>query len=64
MHDLALQVRVVDDVGIDDAERADTRRREIERRGRAEASGADQEDARVEQLLLSDLADLRNQDVA
>ena len=64
MDDLALEVRVVDDVGIDDAERADARRREVERRGRAEPAGADQEHARVEQLLLPLLADLGDQDVA
>ena len=44
--DLALQVRVVDDVGVDDAERADAGRGEVERRRRAEAAGADQEHAR------------------
>ncbi len=64
VHDLALQVRVVDDVGVDDAEGSDARRREVERRGRAEAARADQEDAGVEQLLLADLADLGNQNVA
>ena len=64
MDDLTLQVRVVDDVGVDDAERADTGRREIERRRGAEPAGADQEHARVEQLLLALLADLGNQDVA
>ena len=42
--DLALEVRVVDDVGVDDAERADAGRREVERRGRAEPAGADQQD--------------------
>jgi len=30
VHDLALQVRLVDDVGVDDPERADTGRREVE----------------------------------
>ena len=64
MDDLALEVRVVDDVGVDDPERPDARRGEIERRGRAEAAGADQEDARVEQALLALLADLGDQQVA
>jgi hypothetical protein len=62
--DLALQVGVVDDVGIDDPERADAGRGEIERRGRAEPTGADQEDARGEQLLLARVADLGDQQVA
>ena len=51
--DLALEVRVVDDVGVDDADRADAGRGEVERGGRAEAARADQQDARVEQLLLA-----------
>ena len=62
--DLALEVRIVDDVVVDDAERADACRGEIERRGRAEAAGADQEDARVEQAQLALLADLRDEEVA
>ena len=61
--DLALEVRVVDDVRVDDAERAHSGRREVERRGRAEPAGADQEHTRVEQLLLPFLTDLRDQDV-
>ena len=62
--DLALQVRRVDDVHVDDAERADAGRREVERGGRAEAAGADQQHARVEQLQLALLADLGDQEVA
>jgi hypothetical protein len=62
--DLALQVRLVDDVGVDDAEPADAGGREVERRGRAEAAGADQQDLGVEQLQLSLLADLGNEEVA
>ena len=42
--DLALQVRLVDGVVVDDPERADAGGREVERGGRAEAAGADQED--------------------
>ena len=64
MHDLALEVGVVDDVGVDDAEGADPGRCEVERRRRAEPAGADQEHAGVEQLLLPLFADLGNQDVA
>ena len=62
--DLALQVRVVDDVRVDDPERADTGRREVERRGRAEPAGADQQHAAAEQPLLAGLADLGDQQVA
>ena len=62
--DLALQVRLVDDVVVDDAERADACGGEVERRGRAEPAGADQQHARVEQLLLAGLADLGDQQVA
>ena len=62
--DLALQVGRVDDVGVDDPELADARGREVERRRRAEAAGADEEHARVEQLQLAGLADLRDEQVA
>ena len=62
--DLALQVRVVDDVGIHDPERPDARGGEVERRRRAEAAGADQEHAAAEQPLLARLSDLRDQQVA
>ncbi len=64
MHDLALEVRLVDDVGVDDPERADSGRGEVERRRRAEAAGADEQDARVEEALLPVLADLRDEQVA
>ena len=62
--DLALEVRRVDGVVVDDPERADAGGGEVERRRRAEPAGADQEDARVEQLQLALLADLRDQQVA
>ena len=62
--DLALEVRVVDDVGVDDAERPDAGGGEVERRGRAEAAGPDQQDARLEQPLLALLADLGDEQVA
>ena len=62
--DLALEVRVVDDVGVDDPERPDARGGEVERGRRAEPARADQQDARVEQLLLPLLADLGDQQVA
>ena len=62
--DLALQVRLVDGVVVDDPERADAGGREVERRGRAEAAGADEEDLGVEERELARLADLRDQEVA
>ena len=64
VHDLALEVRLVDDVGVDDAERADAGGREVERRRRAEPARADEQDARVEQALLPVLADLGDEEVA
>ncbi len=50
--------------GVDDPERPDARGREVQRGRRAEAAGADQEDARVEQPLLTLLADLGDEQVA
>src|SRR5436305_1110419 len=64
VRDLPLQVRLVDDVGVDDPERSDPGGGEIERRRGAETARPDQEDARVEQLQLALLADLRNQEMA
>ncbi len=61
---LALQVREIDDVVVDDPERADAGRGEIQRRRRAEATGAEQQHLGVEQLLLALEADLGEQDVA
>jgi hypothetical protein len=48
MDDLALEIRLVDHVRVDDAERADARCREVERGRRSETAGADQEDSGVE----------------
>ena len=64
MDDLALEVRLVDDVRVDDPEPADTGRGEVQRRGRAEAAGADQQHLGVEQLQLPCFADLGDQQVA
>ena len=64
VHDLALQVRLVDHVRVDDPELADAGRGQVERGRRAEAARADQQDARVEQPQLPFLADLRDQQVA
>ena len=62
--DLALEVGLVHDVVVHDAERAHSRGGQVERRGRAEPAGADQEDPRAEEPQLSFLADLGDQEVA
>jgi hypothetical protein len=64
VQDLALQVRQVGLVVVDDAEGADASRGEVERGRRAEAASADAEHAGVEQLLLTLLAHLRQDDLA
>ena len=63
VEDLALEVRLVDDVHVDDADRADACRRQVERGGRTEAARAEQEHPRVEQLLLPGDVDLGEEDV-
>ena len=64
MQDLALQVRGVDLVHVDDADRADAGGGEVHRGGRAEATGTEQEHLRLEQLDLAGDADLGEQQVA
>ena len=64
VEDLALQVGGVDDVHVDDADRAHPGRGQVERGRRAEAARAEQEDLRLEQLWLARLADLGEQQVA
>ena len=49
VEDLALEVREVDHVRVDEAERADARGGEVLRRGAAEPAGADQDDAPAQQ---------------
>ena len=58
VHDLPLQIGQIDPVGIGDPEGSDPGGREIEQQRRAEAAGADDEDARGEQPDLPLLADL------
>jgi hypothetical protein len=53
VRDLALEIRGVDDVVVDDAEPADTGRGEVEARRATEAAGADQEYPRLQQLELT-----------
>ena len=62
--DLALQVGQVDHVVVDDAQRADAGRGEVQRDRRAQAAGAQQQHLGVEQLLLALEADLAEQEVA
>ena len=61
---LALQVGGVDDVVVDEAERADPGGGEVERGRRAEAAGADQQHLRVQHLQLALDPDLGKQGVA
>ena len=58
---LALEVRLLDHVVVDDPDRADAGGREVERDGRTEAAGADEEHAGIEQLPLTLEADLRDE---
>src|SRR5713226_2266485 len=64
MNDLALQVREVDRVVIDDAERADAGGGEVEQHRRAQPAGADDEHARGHELGLPLLADFVEDEVA
>jgi len=64
VEDLALEVRQVDDVEVDDADRADAGGREIERGRGSEPAGADQQRLRLEEPLLALRADLGDQQVA
>ena len=64
VQDLALQVGLVDDVHVDDAERADAGGGQVEGGRRAQTAGAEQQDLRAEQLELAGLADLGQQQVA
>src|SRR4051794_38386219 len=52
MNDLPLQVRLVDDIEVDDTERADAGGREVHQRRRAQTARADDKDLRVLESLL------------
>src|SRR6476619_6009832 len=64
VEDLALQVRQVDHVEVDDADRADAGGREVERRRGAETAGADEQRLRAEEPGLAGRADLGDQEMA
>ena len=63
MQDLALEVREVDGVVVDETDRADTRGREVHRHRGAETTGTDDQHARVQELALSGATDLVEDDV-
>ena len=58
-----MEVRRVDDVHVDDAERSHPCRREVQRGRRPEPARAQEEHLALEQLLLARFADFRQQDV-
>ena len=64
VNDLALQIGVIDDVEVNNAERADAGRAEIKRQRRAESARADAEHLRGFQLELPRHADFRHDQVA
>src|SRR5205807_6975355 len=63
VQDLSLQIGEIDDIGVDDAEGADSRRREVVRGRRTEPARADEQHFALEELLLAGLADLGNEEV-
>ena len=63
MDDLALQVRLIDHVEVDDAERADPRCRQVHQRRAAEPSSADDQHLGVLQPLLPGHRDVGNDQV-
>src|SRR5438309_280230 len=64
VEDLPLKVRDVDDVAVHQRERPHAGRREVERGGRAEPTGADQQDLRAQELALALVPDLGQEEVA
>src|SRR5579885_221451 len=64
VQNLALQVAVIHHVGVDDADGANTGGGQVIRGGRAEATGADEQHLRVEQLELTGLAYFGNEHMA
>ena len=64
MEDLALEIGGIDHIRIDESEPADPGGGQIERGGRAERTGADQQDGGVFQTQLSGLAHVGNEQMA
>src|SRR5439155_14075580 len=64
VQELSLEVRDIDPVEIDDAQRPHARRGEIHRRRRPQSAGPYAEDLRIQQLALSRRPDLRKDYVA
>src|SRR5262249_44625752 len=62
--DLPLEVAVIDDVEVDEAERPDAGRRQIHRDWRSEAARADAQDLGGFEVALPVVADLRHDEVA
>jgi hypothetical protein len=63
VEDLAMEVREIDVVEVDEADPADARRGEIRRDGAAEASGADNEDGGGAEPVLPFESDLGERDL-
>jgi hypothetical protein len=59
----SVQVRLVDDVEVDDPERADPGRSQVQQRRAAEPTGADHQDLRVLQAFLPVDPDVRDDQV-
>src|SRR5712671_6619403 len=64
MEYLPLEVRQIDDVEVDDPDRADAGGRQIESRRAAETAGADEQRLRAEKTRLARRTDLRDEQVA
>ncbi len=63
VQDLPLEIGEIDHVAVDEPDRADARRGQVEGRGRTQSAGADDQDLGLVQLLLPLAADIRQNDV-
>ena len=59
-----MQIRLLDDVVVDDADRSDPRRGQVEQGRRAETAGADHQHPRVLEPLLAVDAEVRDHEMA
>jgi hypothetical protein len=64
MENLSLQIREIYHIEVDEPDRTDARRREVERHGRAQSARTDQQDPRLLERTLTVLSHLRQEDVA